>query len=469
MIESRKRVVVIGAGLAGLACAYRLKTLGVDVALVEKAGLPGGIVRSELIDGYLIERGPNSTRGTLDMLDLLDELGLAEELVEGDPKAPAFIYFKGQLHSVPAGAGAFFKSKLLTFGAKVRMFTEPFRSSRKSDEEESIASFVNRRLGPQVTERMVTPFLAGIYAGDAEHLGVEAAFPSLAKLEREHGSLFKGLLKGIGKARNAKPQANSKAGSRAKPKRKTKRLISFSAGMAALPKRLAEKVGEDFIPDCSDVTIDFGGADPRFAVKFARSGHSEQFVTDNLVVAIPSFAATDLVRPASAELADLLNEIKYPALAVVYLGYDRASIRERVEGFGFLTVPGQGLGILGCLYTSCLFENRSPEGEMLFTIFVGGTRNPGVAGMTDTEVAALAHRDLQKALGVTSDPHIVGITRYERAIPQFNVGHAARLRRIKETLKGTPGLHLIGNYISGVSTGDCLKDGERLARELAEQ
>ncbi|HYL98055.1 MAG TPA: protoporphyrinogen oxidase, partial [Blastocatellia bacterium] len=158
MTETRKRVVVIGAGLSGLACAYRLKTVGVDVALIEKTAAPGGIVRSDSIDGYLVERGPNSTRGTMEMLDLIDELGLTDELVEGDPKAPAFIYFRDQLHSVPAGAGPFFKSRLLTFGAKVRMFTEPFRGRRESDEEESIASFVNRRLGPQVTQRMVAPF-----------------------------------------------------------------------------------------------------------------------------------------------------------------------------------------------------------------------------------------------------------------------------------------------------------------------
>src|SRR5438132_3764226 len=167
MQHNHRDVVVIGAGISGLVCAYRLKKLGLDVALVEKSGRVGGVIQSERIDGYLIERGPNSSQGTDELVALVDELGITDELVEGDPKAPAYVYFGGRLHSVPSGPGAFIGSKLLSVPGKLRILKEPFVPVRRGDSEESVASFARRRLGREAAERMVAPFVSGIYAGDA--------------------------------------------------------------------------------------------------------------------------------------------------------------------------------------------------------------------------------------------------------------------------------------------------------------
>src|SRR5437763_11294832 len=179
METSHKQVVIIGAGIAGLVCAYRLKVLGVDVLLIESSNRVGGVMQTEIVDGYLIERGPNSSQGTEELMALIEELGLMSDLAEGDPKAPAYVYVKGQLHAVPAGAGAFIKSKLLSATGKLRIFAEPFIGRRRTGEEESIFSFARRRIGREAAERMVAPFVSGIYAGDAEKISVQAAFPRL--------------------------------------------------------------------------------------------------------------------------------------------------------------------------------------------------------------------------------------------------------------------------------------------------
>jgi len=192
MPDNNRTVIVIGAGISGLACAYRLKSLGVDVLLIESADRPGGVIRSDLIDGCLIERGPNSITGTSDVLALVEELGVWEELVEGDPKAPAFIHFNGKLHPVPTGPWSLFSTGLLSPGGKLGLLGEPFRRRPEFDQEESVASFAARRLGPEIAERFVAPFISGIYAGDSNKLSVQAAFPGLAALEREHGSLIRG-------------------------------------------------------------------------------------------------------------------------------------------------------------------------------------------------------------------------------------------------------------------------------------
>ena len=192
MSNDHTQVVVIGAGIAGLVCAYRLKSLGTDVLLIESSNRVGGVMQTDVIDDYLIERGPNSSQGTEELMALVDELGLMNELAEGDPKAPAYVYFNGQLHAVPSGAGAFIKSKLLSIGGKLRIFAEPFISKRTANEEESVLSFARRRIGREAAERMVAPFVSGIYAGDAEKISVQAAFPRLWNLEAVYGGLIRG-------------------------------------------------------------------------------------------------------------------------------------------------------------------------------------------------------------------------------------------------------------------------------------
>jgi oxygen-dependent protoporphyrinogen oxidase len=474
MENHHKQVVVIGAGIAGLVCAYRLKSLGVDVLLIESSNRIGGVMLSEMIDGYLIERGPNSSQGTEELMALIEELGLMDEMVEGDPKAPAYVYFNGQLHAVPSGAGAFIKSGLLSIGGKLRIFGEPFIGKRTSSDEESILSFARRRIGREAAERMVAPFISGIYAGDAEKISVQAAFPRLWNLEATYGGLIRGSIAKAREARRAKKAASTVL-DKAAPTRR--RLVSFKHGMGVLPHTLAVKIGEDLITGIADSTSRDGAQavslrrdapkpSSGFIVEFNHAGNPQRVTADQLIIATPAKAAASIIDSLSPELNQLLDGIYYPPLAIIYLAYDIAGVRTPLDGFGFLVPPSEGMNILGCVWNSSLFAGRAPQGKALLTVFVGGARKPETARLPDAELVSLVHAEMQKVLDITGEPTVVGITRWQRAIPQYNIGHRDRVQRIEALLKESPGLHLIGNYLHGVSTGDVIKEADRVAREV---
>lgn len=472
---ARKDVVVIGAGLSGLICAHRLKQLGIDVLLLENSERAGGVIRSEIINGFMIERGPNSAQGSEELLALVEELGITGELIEGDPKAPAYVYFNERLHAVPMSPPAFLKSKLLGFGGKLRILAEPFIAGRRAENEESVASFVRRRIGGQAAERLVAPFVSGIYAGDAEQLSIQAAFPRLANLESSYGGLFRGM---IAKAREAKAAKKAAAHSSEESKPRRKRICSFKKGMSFLTETLAAHIGEELIAGCGDLrTSDlkseisdfkFQLDDYRFAVKFTKAGNYEFTVCKDLIIATPAFIASKLVSPLSSELSRLLSEIEYPPLSIAHLAYDRTAVGHDMKGFGFLATPSANLKILGCVWNTSLFEDRAPSGKVMMTVFIGGARHPELARLADAELAAAAHSELQRILNISGEPQVISITRYTRAIPQYNLGHAERVRTIEKLLSETTGLHLAGNYLRGVSTGDCIKEAGHLAKEIRE-
>ena len=461
---NHRAAIVIGAGISGLVCAYRLKTLGVDVLLIEKNDRVGGVIQSENIDGFLIERGPNSSQGTEELIALVEELGILEELVEGNPKAPAYVYFKGRLHAVPSGPGSFIRSDLLSPAGKLRVLKELFVPRRGHRTEESVAAFARRRIGDEAAERLVAPFVSGIYAGDADLLSVKAAFPRLANLEQNYGGLFRGM---FAKAREAR-RAKKNAGAVLEKAAPTRRLCSFRTGMAFLPKTLASKLGEDLLTGCTELRIARAPDLRTFTLEFERGGNRHQLVADHLILATPSNVAASLLGLISTELRDLLDEIEYPPLSIVSLAYETSRVSTLLDGFGFLVPPSEKMNILGCVWNSSLFHNRAPNGTSLLTSFVGGARNPDAAQSADAELVSIVHGELQKVLGISTEPRVISITRYQRSIPQYNIGHFERVRRIESLLQEAPGVQLIGNYLHGVSTGDCIKEAERVAKSVAE-
>jgi protoporphyrinogen/coproporphyrinogen III oxidase len=465
MSDEAREVVVIGAGISGLVCAYRLKRLGVDVVLLEKSERAGGVMRTDRVDEFLIERGPNSSQGTEELLALVEELGITGDLVEGDPKAPAYVYFNKRLHPVPSGPGAFIKSNLLSARGKLRILMEPLVGVRRSNEEESVAAFARRRIGREAAERMVAPFVSGVYAGDAEALSVQAAFPRLVNLETGYGGLIRGTIAKAREARRAKKSASAVL-DKAAPTRR--RLVSFREGMGFLPETLAARLGEDLITGIAECGVRGRRTGENIMVEFSRAGNFERISSKHVIIATPSSAASRMVAPISQELSRLLEEIPYPPLAIVYLAYNLETISTPLDGFGFLVAPSEGMNILGCVWNSSLFEGRAPARTALVTVFIGGARNPNAARLEDAELVSTAHSELQSALGISSEPQAVAITRYERAIPQYNLGHAARVQKVESLIEEIPGLRLIGNYLHGVSTGDCIKEADRVAKEVAE-
>lgn len=471
--------IIIGAGLTGLVAAYRLKKLGRDVLLLESSARAGGVIRSSEVEGFLLEAGPNSFRGTHELLDLVEELELTDELLTADARAPAYVYSASELHAVPMSPPAFIKTKLISKRAKLRLLGEPFIKPLRNRDgdvaatvqnrdgdgvegaalEESIASFVRRRLGGEVLEKLVAPFLSGVYAGDPERLSVQACFPKLAELEAEAGSILRGALRAMRTTKNARAESDP-------PKRSLRpyRLCSFRQGLGELPKGLMRELGESLLTETRVTSICSG--DGGFEVAAERRGESENFRCSALVVATPAFAAARLLEAIAPEMAALLDGVAYASLASVPLAYREEQVGRQLDGFGFLAPRAAGLRTLGSIWNSSLFDERAPEDWVLLTNYIGGATDAQAVTLSDDELVRTVHGDLSKVLDIEGEPRRLPITRYERAIPQYNIGHAARIAKLESLRQNHHGLWLAGNYSGGVSLGDCVKQAESVAAEI---
>ena len=447
--------VIIGAGVSGLVAAHRLRKMGRNLSLIESGDRVGGVIQSREVEGFLIERGPNSLRGSHEFLDLVEELNLTGELITADPRAPAYIYADGQLQTAPMSPPALVKTKLISNAAKLRLLREPFVKARREGGEESVASFVRRRLGGEILERMVGPFLSGVYAGDPEELSVQACFPTLAEFEAEAGGILRGALRAAKQSR--KGEGKSKRSLR------PYRLCSFRHGLSALPGALSESLGDRLLTRVRIIDIRSTGG---FELKIEHRGVIKTINCSTLVISTPAYVAGRLLDEITPEIAQLVAEIPYVSIASVPLAYRAEQVSRELDGFGFLAPRGEGLRILGSVWNSSLFAGRAPEGWVCLTNFIGGATDTEAIKLGDEELIRIVHNDLSKVLGVSGEPRRLPITRYERAIPQYTLGHAARVERVESRLRDIPGLWIAGNYLRGIALGDCIKQAERVAVEI---
>src|SRR5262247_2983586 len=450
--------VIIGAGVSGLVAAHRLKKMGRDLLLVESGDRVGGVIQSREVEGFLIERGPNSLRGSHEFLDLVEELNLTGELITADPRAPAYVYAGGELHAVPMSPLALVRTKLISNAAKLRLLREPFVKARRGGGEESVASFVRRRLGDEILERLVEPFLSGVYAGDPEELSLQACFPKLAEFEAEAGGILRGALRAAKQSRKET----------SKPKRSLRpyRLCSFRHGLSALPGALSKSLGDSLLTRARIVDIDRNISASRFEVRIERHGEISAVISPTLVISTPAYVAAHLLDKIAPEIAGDVADIPYVSIASVPLAYRDEQAPRKLDGFGFLAPRGEGLRTLGSIWNSSLFAGRAPEGWVCLTNFVGGATDVEAVKLGDEELIRIVHNDLRKVLGVSGEPRRLPITRYERAIPQYVMGHAARVERIESLLREIPGVWIAGNYLRGIALGDCIKQAERVAVEI---
>ncbi|MGE0127236.1 MAG: protoporphyrinogen oxidase [Blastocatellales bacterium] len=450
--------VIIGAGISGLVAAHRLKKMGRGILLIEGGDRAGGVIQSHDAEGFLIENGPNSLRGTHELLDLVEEMNLVDELITGASRAPAYVYTDGRLHAVPMSPLALVKTKLISNSAKLRLLREPFVKARRETGEESIASFARRRLGDEILERLIAPFLSGVYAGDPEQLSVQACFPKLAEFEAEAGSIARGALRAARKSR----------GRQDRPKRSLRpyRLCSFRRGLSALPEALAKSLGDNLLTHARIISINKIGSASEFEIRIEHQGGNKLINCSTLIISTPAYVATNLLGNIAPEIAALVAEVRYASIASVPLAYRAEQTPRELDGFGFLAPRSEGLRTLGSIWNSSLFAGRAPAGWVCLTNLVGGATDPEAVKLSDEELIRIVHNDLSRVLNISGEPRRLPITRHERAIPQYTLGHAARVERIESELRNTPGLWIAGNYLRGVSLGDCIKQAERIAVEI---
>lgn len=449
-------VGVIGAGIAGLTAAYRLHQQGISVRVLEATDRVGGVIRSERTDGYLIEHGPNSIRAASPLLEtVLADLGLDDRRVWANEIADTrYVVRDGRPMALPMSLGAFLTTDLFSTRAKLRLLAEPFvgRPSGETDDE-SVASFTRRRLGPEVLDYAVAPFVGGVFAGDPETLSVRHAFEQLATLEAEHGSLFLGALRRA-LSGGSDDEDDPPSG-----------LFSFPEGLQTLPNALSASL-EDCITRNAPV-IALRPKNNAWQVTVDAPERTRALSFDAVICTVPlhRWGGVDF----ETHVDDTpLTTVPYPPLSVLALGLPREAVGHPLDGFGLLVPPTEDeLDILGTIFSSTLFPERAPNGHVLLTTFVGGGGNPALAERPTDELRAVVERDLDRLLDLDAPPTFVRHVQWSHAIPQYVSGYGA----VKDTLDALeaehPRLTFAGNFRRGISVADAMESGDAAARRIA--
>jgi oxygen-dependent protoporphyrinogen oxidase len=443
------KVVVIGAGISGLTAAWWLHRAGVDVTVLEEKPFVGGTMRTLREDGWLIETGPNSALETTPLFnEMFERLGIIGERVYPDAKADRrYILRDGRLHALPMSPPAFLKSSLWTLSGKLRLMKEPFVG--RAEKEESIAEFVERRLGREFLDYAINPFVAGVYAGNPEHLSVRAAFPKLYALEEKYGGLIKGMIKG---ARERKQRAE-KSKDRAK-------MFAFAQGMQTFPEAIAKELGECVKLNC--IVRSLSRKNGSFVIALEGGTLSAECV----ILAVPSSAASEIIKPLSAPLSELLKQIYYPPVAEVFLGFRNEQLHRPLDGFGYLIPEKEKRTILGTIWSSALFPNRAPSGHAALTTFVGGSRQPALVERSDAELLKMVTEELQSIMSVSGNPVFSKVVRWQKAIPQYNLGYHKIIEAIERCEGEHAGLFFCSNFKGGIAVGDCVMNGKKVAERI---
>ncbi len=458
-MKAKQSVVVIGGGISGLATAWWLHKASIDVIVLEREGELGGTMQTVRDRGWLVETGPTSALETTPLFKMLfADLGLTEEvLYPGEVGNNRYILRNGSLHALPMSPPAFLKSQLWTIPGKLRLLKEPFVG--RAREEETIAQFVERRLGKEFLDYAINPFVAGVYAGNPEQLSVRAAFPKLYALEKNYGGLIKGMLRGRRERKNRAEQSKDRA-----------RMFAFKRGMQTLPLALGNALKKSIVTDVNVqriVAIQKKGP-TTFEISGTRKGKKFKRSADAVITAIPASATSKLLAPMDGTLASSLEKIYYPPVVEVFLGFKSSDIRRPLDGFGFLVPANEHRKILGTIWSSSLFSGRAPDGHVALTTFVGGSRQPELTEESDERLVDIVSNELSSIIGVDGRPMYRKLARWKRAIPQYNLGHLEIVRRMEEFETQHPGLFISGNFRGGIAVGDCVINSERTALRVQE-
>ncbi len=468
-------IAIIGAGVSGLAVAHNLKRLfgdGADLTVYEKGERPGGAIYSKRIDGFLIEWGPNGfLNNEPATFELIKELGIRDRLVvSSDTARKRFLFIDAALHQIPLSPPGFLATRVLPLSAKLRFAMEPFVAKRAADGDESVAGFVARRFGVMAVERMFDPLMSGIYAGDVNTLSIQSTLKVFHEMEQEHGSVVRGMF-----ARIKQRRAEARSGGVRKKVDElvstsknpmSNKLLSFAEGMSELIAALAGEL-RDYLR--TSVTIEsLTRAEKGFDMVVRDESGTQTVHHDIVILATPPEQAAPFVAGMDAALAQRLTEIKSSTIAVLGLGFRSEDIANPLDGFGYLIPRREGVRSLGVLWSSSIFPGRAPAGHKLLQIMIGGAHDPHAIDADDQTLVETAMKDADPVLGFRGKPVVQNIIRHKSGIPQYNLGHKARLLEIQQRTQNVGGLHFAGNGYFGISANDCIRHARELAARIAE-
>lgn len=439
---SKADLVIVGGGLSGLALAYYLQDK-LKVVLLESSERLGGVVCTKHKQSYLLEYGPNTTRTTSELEELLNSLELGEHVVTASA-ASKKRYLVSKNRKIVAAPGSLLgaiQTPLLSASEKLRILKEPFIKSQNRHSE-SVETFISRRFGKGVSQKLVAAILSGIWAGDISQMEATSTLPSLVAMETEFGSVIKGLMH--------KKKSSHK-----------QKIISFDAGMNTLIDGLACKLRKTAVLTNAQVHKLELGSDS------VAIGFNDQTVeASRVVLTHGTDAVSKLIAPIDSTIAQQLSSIPYSPLGIVHLAFKRTTVQQPVDGFGFLVPPIYGDGLLGCIFNSAIFPNRAPDDEILLTAFVGGATVPNKADVNQEANRLAAIASVKRLLKINAEPVFVEATYLPRAIPNYNIGHHNILHALETLCKKIKLVDILGNWQRQISVAERITAAKFMAQKL---
>ena len=475
-VNNRVDVAIVGGGIAGMACAFHLQEKAaaagkpVSYALLERSERWGGKLRTETIDGYgdapfVVEAGPDSFITQKPWgLQLARQLGLESEfLPTNDHKRKTFVLHSGRPVAMPDGMLLIVPTKFTPFAltplisllGKLRMGMDLFIPAKQSDDDETLASFIERRLGREALDKIAEPLLSGIYNAEAEKQSILATFPRFREMEKQHGSLMRGMLASR-QARTSAPSPNGSNGS--KP---LSMFMSLAGGMEDLVGVLRDRLTGDCRLDTGVESIRAAGTGYRLVL----SGGAE-LEAGAVVLALPTFVAAPLLAELAPDAAEGLRQIRYVSTGTISLAYKRDEIAHPLDGFGVVIPRSEKRSINAITWTSTKFDQRAPSGYALLRVFFGGSRSPQMMQRSDEEIEQIARHELQAIMDIDATPVFHRVYRMHNATPQYDVGHLERVAAIEAALP--PALHVTGSPYRGIGIPDCIHQGQQTAEKILE-
>ncbi|MGI8485065.1 MAG: protoporphyrinogen oxidase [Thermomicrobiales bacterium] len=467
-----QRIAVIGGGISGLAAAHRLVTRDpqCSVLLLEASDRLGGKIRTEHVDGYLVEGGPdafiaNKPRG----VGLSEELDLADRFITPNQRnRGSFALRRGKLYPLPEGLTGLIPTKLrpmmefklISPAGKARMGLDFVLPARRDEADESLGAFLNRRLGNEAVRNLIEPLMAGIYAGDASQLSLQATFPQLRKAERDHGGLIRGV---IAARRTTEQQQKSSNGQVVRTG-----FLSFENGMSTLIDALATRLrdaGAEIRVGTSVRSISKRDDALGYSLEIEQAGQMSRVNVDQVVLATPAWAAAPLMAPLDVDAGAALGEIPHVSTALVALAFPASDLPnpDTLHGFGYLVPRAEQRDVMAMTWLSSKWEGRVPAGQVLVRAFAGRAGQEHVFAKNDDALIDAVAKELREVLGIHAHPTLERVYRWERGMPQYTLGHLSRVQRIEAGVQRLPGFALAGNMFRGVGIPDCIASGEAAA------
>lgn len=452
-----KPVAILGAGITGLTAAFYLKRAGIPVVVYECSNRAGGAIQSTREDGYLAESGPNTILETSPRIaQLIRDAGLESRRM-GASSAPETRYLVryGRAIALPESPLGFLRTDLFSWKAKLALLREPFLPKRRDGVEESVADFVTRRLGREYLDQAIDAMVGGVYAGDPSRLSVAQAFPKLAELEQKYGSLIKGSILGAHERNKWGEISKDRA-----PK------FSFDEGLQVLPDALAAFLGESI--QLNTLVTEILQESRGWKLSLQSKGEESLSEHSAVIYAGTAYRLSEMKVELESTSLDLtpFSEIRYPPVASVVLGFKQEEVVHPCQGFGVLIPKIEGFKILGTIFSSSLFPNRSPAGHITLTSYIGGERYPELALLPPEKIYALVEDDLQRLFGVKGEPTFRHCAIYPKAIPQYNLGYGRYQELMDQIEERVPQFYFAGNYRHGISLSDSILSGCKIAERV---